>query len=771
MPLQKDDPKSVGGYRLVDRLGAGGMGIVYRARARSGREVAVKVVHAQYAEDQVFRARFRLEIESVRKVSGAFTAPVVDADPEAARPWMATQYVPGRSLAERIREQGALREAELRRLALGLVEALRDIHRAGVVHRDLKPANVLLAEDGPRVIDFGISRAAENHNTLTETGQMIGTPPFMSPEQFTDARSVGPASDVFSLGALLAYSLTGRGPFDADSPYLTAYRVVHNEPVLDAVGQPLRATLERCLAKEAKERPSLDELAVELAEFLPDEDPADPVTMTLRPDGPRGRGVSLGIATEATPAIGFGRWNRPGPDGTDEDHRGRTGPARRGRRVRPLWATAGAVGAVALGLLAYLTYGPGFPADWTSGPSPEQGSRWAAVPTGWKPWQTTVFAAARRGEAKALGAADGLPPTAQSTCLSQGAAVYCAGDGVLPERLDARTGATLWRAAGLAPKGTDPTGYTSSVLGVQDGAVLVRQSIVKDDSATNLTSVVALDATTGAELWRQRINDDNVGLAMSGDLVLTSDSAGRKVTARSPRAGAARWTMTLPAKQYCAFASVGTDLYAQCFPTEQNVDYSWLLKLDRVGGKVAVRLKVPFESGLVGAVDGRPALLLAEGENGSVSLADSEFGRILLADPTTKGQTTTKLAKTFPGSATLAADTLWITSSNGQVTAVSALTGKELWTTRTSVENSGSPTYDARTHTLYLASRSGRVAALDARGGALLWETAARTDATSPDEAAEPQVFLYEGALTVMTPHGTLFGLDPADPERKSTSG
>lgn len=131
MLLHKDDPRSVGGYKLVDRLGSGGMGVVYRGRARSGREVAVKVVHSQYAEDPVFRARFRQEIEAVRKVSGAFTAPVVDADPEAVRPWMATQYVPGLSLAARIGDQGPLKGTELRRLTLGLVEALRDIHRAG----------------------------------------------------------------------------------------------------------------------------------------------------------------------------------------------------------------------------------------------------------------------------------------------------------------------------------------------------------------------------------------------------------------------------------------------------------------------------------------------------------------------------------------------------------------------------------------------------------------------------------------------------------------
>ncbi|MGZ0203370.1 serine/threonine-protein kinase, partial [Streptomyces sp. RM1] len=289
MPLHKDDPRSIGGYRLLDRLGAGGMGMVYRGRARSGREVAVKVVHARYAQDPVFRARFRQEIEAARRVSGAFTAAVVDADPEAESPWMATQYVPGRSLAARIRDQGPLRPSELRPLALGLVEALRDIHRAGVVHRDLKPANVLMAEDGPRVIDFGISRAAENHLTLTETGQVIGTPPFMSPEQFTDARTVGPASDVFSLGALLVYCVTGRGPFDADSPYLTGYRVVHDEPVLDGVTGSVRAVLERCLAKEPADRPGPDELAREFAAALPEPSPDEPETMTLRlPSAPPG---------------------------------------------------------------------------------------------------------------------------------------------------------------------------------------------------------------------------------------------------------------------------------------------------------------------------------------------------------------------------------------------------------------------------------------------------------------------------------------------------
>ncbi|WP_233416655.1 serine/threonine-protein kinase, partial [Streptomyces sp. N35] len=236
------------------------MGTVFLGHAPSGRDVAIKVIHEQYAGDPVFRTRFRQEVAAARRVSGAFTAAVVDADPEARRPWMATQYVPGPTLADRLRDQGPVQGGELRRLALGLAEALGDIHRAGVVHRDLKPANVLMAADGPRVIDFGISRAAENQ-ALTATGHVMGTPPFMSPEQLNDPRSTGTASDVFSLAALLVYAVRGKGPFDADSPYLTAYRVVNEVPELDGVPQPLREVVAGCLAKEPGQRPALDVVA------------------------------------------------------------------------------------------------------------------------------------------------------------------------------------------------------------------------------------------------------------------------------------------------------------------------------------------------------------------------------------------------------------------------------------------------------------------------------------------------------------------------------
>ncbi|MEV0635746.1 protein kinase [Streptomyces sp. NPDC050619] len=744
MPLNKDDPKSVGGYKLVDRLGAGGMGIVYRGRSRSGREVAVKVVHAQYAEDTVFRSRFRQEIEAVRKVSGAFTAPVVDADAEALRPWMATQYVPGRSLADRIRERGALSQAELRQLTLGLVEALRDIHRAGVVHRDLKPANVLLAGDGPRVIDFGISRAVENHNTLTETGQMIGTPPFMSPEQFTDARTVGPASDVFSLGALLVFSVTGRGPFDTDSPYLTAFRVVHEAPVLDGIPQPLRTVLERCLNKEVTDRPELDELAKEFSDALPEPDPGDPLTMTLRADMPR--------TVEETSA--------------GADPVAVTTSGRRRRRIRPVLTAAGTVGALALGTLWYVGFGPGFadsppPASTT----PSATSRWAAVPTGWQPWQTTAFKTAPRGEVKPLGDQSAAPNDV--TCGRYEEAVYCAGSNVLPVRLDGRSGKTVWRSALASADSAETELNAFTLLGFRDGAVLVRQEVYLGNT-NGPVSIVALDAKSGEKLWSRVVNDTSVDLILSGDLVLTTDTGGRLVTARSPRTGADRWTMQLPADDYCQFLTAGSGLYAHCFP-DDDTQPAELLELNRTDGSVVRRLKTPYTSGLLGTVDGRPAFVVG-GDTGPARLEDLTFGKILLTGPDTGAGTTTKLAKTYEGSVTLAADTLWITGADGQVTAVSPSTGKQLWQTRTSVEGSGRPTYDARTRTLYLASRSGRVAALDARKGTLLWETGARAEQLASGED-KSDVLPYDGALIVSTPDGTVFGLDPAHPERKTSSG
>ncbi|MFH8381857.1 serine/threonine-protein kinase [Kitasatospora sp. NPDC018058] len=261
--LLDNDPREIGGYVLEGRLGAGGMGVVYRARSVSGRQVAVKVIRPELAADAEFRARFRQEVTAARKVSGAFTAPVLDADADALAPWLATLFIAGPSLGERVSGQGPLTPSEVRRLAAGLAEALREIHRVGLVHRDLKPGNVLLAEDGPRVIDFGIARAL-GESQLTSTGVAVGTPPFMAPEQFRSGSATS-ATDVFALGSVLAFAATGRGPFGADSSHAVGFRVVYEEPDLTGLAAELRPLIVGCLAKEPGQRPTVEGLLAMVA--------------------------------------------------------------------------------------------------------------------------------------------------------------------------------------------------------------------------------------------------------------------------------------------------------------------------------------------------------------------------------------------------------------------------------------------------------------------------------------------------------------------------
>ncbi|HEX5568594.1 MAG TPA: DUF4328 domain-containing protein [Streptomyces sp.] len=272
-PLGDGDPRWVGAYRLLGRLGAGGMGRVYLARSDRGRTVAVKVVQEELAGQPAFRERFAKEVTAARRVGGEWTAPVLDADTEAATPWVATGYIAGPSLQAVVdTDYGPLPDHSVYALAAGLVEALRAIHGAGLVHRDLKPSNVLVTIDGPRVIDFGIARALDTVTTggLTQTGAVIGSPGFMSPEQVRGLR-VTPASDVFCLGSVLAYAATGRMPFGADGSGFHAlmFRIAEEAPELDGLSEPLRGLVADCLAKDPAARPSPDDLAARVAEHAP----------------------------------------------------------------------------------------------------------------------------------------------------------------------------------------------------------------------------------------------------------------------------------------------------------------------------------------------------------------------------------------------------------------------------------------------------------------------------------------------------------------------
>nr|WP_259453608.1 serine/threonine-protein kinase [Streptomyces ginkgonis] len=271
-PLTREDPPSVGGYRLLRRLDRGGMGRVYLGRSAGGRTVAVKVVHRQFAADEQFRARFAREVAAARLVggSGAYTAPVLDADPDAELPWVATGYVAGPDLRRTVAEGGPLPLATVRALGAGLAEALAAVHGHGLVHRDVKPSNVLLAVDGPRLIDFGIARAADAAGELTATGVSLGSPAYMSPEQVLGAEAgqagaPGPATDVFSLGSVLVYAAGGRPPFPGESVTQVLYQVVHQAPELTGVPAALRGLAAAMLAKEPAARPPLAEVARALA--------------------------------------------------------------------------------------------------------------------------------------------------------------------------------------------------------------------------------------------------------------------------------------------------------------------------------------------------------------------------------------------------------------------------------------------------------------------------------------------------------------------------
>ncbi|WP_328696396.1 serine/threonine-protein kinase [Streptomyces sp. NBC_00342] len=302
-------PEHIGGYAVERELGAGGMGTVYLARSRGGRAVAVKVARPELASDPHFRERFRAEVAAARSVGGFHTAPVVDADPAAEAPWLATAYVPGPTLAGLLDAEGPMDEARLRLLGAALAEALEAIHRCGLVHRDLKPGNIIMASDGPRVLDFGIARALESPR-LTATGMAFGTPGFLAPEQ-AQGQEVGPAADVFALGAVLV-AAAGGSAFGAGTPMGMMYRSVHEQPDLTAVPDGLRPVVASCLAKSPDQRPTLghllDLIAPATARYSPtvaippppSHAPSIPVPMYQAPAG-YGNGYGYGGGGGAPP--------------------------------------------------------------------------------------------------------------------------------------------------------------------------------------------------------------------------------------------------------------------------------------------------------------------------------------------------------------------------------------------------------------------------------------------------------------------------------------
>ncbi|MEV7354374.1 PQQ-binding-like beta-propeller repeat protein [Kitasatospora sp. NPDC091276] len=265
--LTAHDPRRIGPFEVLGRLGAGGMGLVYLARSASGRRVAIKTVRAELAEDELFRVRFAREIEAAKTVGGFYTAAVVDADADARVPWLATAYIPAPSLEDLVEECGPLPVDATRWLIAGIAEALQSIHAAGLIHRDLKPSNVLVVEDGPKVIDFGIASGVSS-TRLTMTNVAVGTPAYMSPEQAKDSRNVRGASDVFSLGSLMVFCATGHPPFGGSNPVETVFQLLREEPDLSGMPRELMDLVRACMRPSPEHRPSPAQIQAELAPHL-----------------------------------------------------------------------------------------------------------------------------------------------------------------------------------------------------------------------------------------------------------------------------------------------------------------------------------------------------------------------------------------------------------------------------------------------------------------------------------------------------------------------
>ncbi|MFF7701116.1 serine/threonine-protein kinase [Streptomyces lydicus] len=757
MSLREGDPAEIGGYPLEARLGSGGMGTVFLARTSSGRPVAVKLIHPQFAADDEFRTRFRREVAAARRVSGAFTAAVVDAAPEAEQPWMATTYIQGPTLSRRIATKGPLDGAELRRLAIGLAEALRDIHRVGVVHRDLKPSNVVLSPEGPRVIDFGISRAVDQQ-TLTLTGRVIGTPPFMSPEQLQAPRNVGPRSDVFSLGTLVAYAATGQGPFDAESPYIVAYQVVHGEPSLEDVPVALRAVVESCLAKEPEGRPSADELLVLLRDLPADLGQSDAWGV----DASRTRDVitQQHFAPPATPASATPAPTAPAataptttPAGPDTGSADTSTGRRPRRRWRPLLAAAVAVTVAAIGGGVAALMAGSFGGNSGGDKGNSLASPSAALPDGFKSWHKTV-----------PGGRPDIPD--ELRCVARGDALFCGGGGVVATRIRARDGSRVWTAKSPGVPAND-----MYLVGATDDTVLGYRFAAQDAPQDPRSEVVALDANSGRELWSVPSGAQSTAVTgrtqdalVVGSDVVTVDASNSRFEARNAHSGQVAWTSPFPAGTQCAPVPVGPQLVAMCAKDAEvdafAVRHPTLYPVDRASGTLGRPIAVNGPAVPMGIANGKLVLL-------QVHLGGPELDRyngVARVDMASRKVTYSRLAKTYTGAPGMAGSTVYVSGQTGLVTALDPATGREKWARQVGVEGASGPVAGA--DALYFSSATGRVVALSPHDGKPLWTTDPQADGLTGQVDASPRVTLAGRAVIVAAAKNTLFAFDAQKPPK-----
>ncbi|MET8981479.1 PQQ-binding-like beta-propeller repeat protein [Streptomyces sp. NPDC004539] len=737
-----ESTRSIGDYTLVRHLGSGGMGVVHLARSSSGRQVALKVVHAHYAQDEEFRARFRLEIAAARRVSGAFTPPVVDADPDAGQPWMATLYVPGPTLAEAVAEDGPLGGKALRTLGLGLAEALRDIHQVGLVHRDLKPSNILMAEDGPRVIDFGISRAPENHN-LTLTGRLIGTPPFMSPEQFSAPRDVTGASDVFSLGSVLVFAATGTGPFDAGSPYMTGFQIMYEPPRLDGVPEPFHSIVAACLDKNPAARPGLSEVH-HMLRTLPD--------ATLR--------VSSG-AGSATDARRRSRHRRLS--------RGAALAEALGRRAAALPAGAsswlrrgGGWRRTLIGVVAALTV-TGLAVAVVN--LPPDAAADVQVPEGWRPWLTNLSESSGDSSPLAHG---------ESGCLPGGDAMYCAGTGFTAAKVDPSSGSVLWRT------GTNPV--QTLPIGVRDGLVYVYAEPDDPDgdsvTGSDLIDVTALDTGTGEPRWTRRVKDYDAEFGeiapaylFSGGLLTMSVTATEFVAYGATGEELWRSSASAPTGSSCLPLVLGGNPYGLCAPDDENSGRPVvLLRLDTADGTRRDLATLPPLAEPLGVVDGQLLFALSQTPDKQARTSGTlPYTGLVRVEPGGGEVERIDLAGAQRGRVTTVGDAVYFVRADGTVTAVSPADGRQLWQRATGLESLSEPAVSTTYDAVYFANRFGRLIALDQGSGAVRWRSAGLDDLTDDAEYTAPSLLLVEDAI-VAAAGDMAFSVRPDRPDDRPST-
>nr|WP_308356585.1 serine/threonine-protein kinase [Streptomyces sp. ODS05-4] len=747
--METEPPQYAGHYRLERCLGSGGMGVVHLAVNAVGRQLAVKVVHAQHAAEDEFRARFRQEVAAARRVSGAFTASVVDADPEAARPWMATVFIDGPTLSERVKRNGPLDARELLRLGSGLAEALRDIHRAGVVHRDLKPSNVLLAPDGPKVIDFGISRPADADGELrTETGKLIGTPPFMAPEQFQRPREVGPAADVFAMGAVLVHAATGRGPFDSDSPYVVAYQVVHDEPDMSAVPRALVPVLRRCLEKEPGLRPTAGQLLAAFAALasggVADAAGSRPESAGAEtgPDSAGGTGSAGGeSAGTAGRTMVLGVRGRGGGEtdrnGTGSgagrgagDGSGGSGAEGRRTRRRPRAVTALAT----LAVLAVTVTGVVTLASAREGGERPRTPAQTAAHAG-RPWASTLGAA---------GAENRMP-----LCAAADRALYCTAAGVRAARLDAAGGKTVWSVRGEAAEpGPAP---------VLSGGLV---HLVEPD-ARRLT---ALDPADGSEVWHADVSA-YPSVVHAGGTVLLAGADGA-VRALDGRTGKERWSTWLPVGGAQWVAGPDGTAYAAVLTPDGRATRVYAVAV--ADGAVAWDVRLTGDLGPVQATGSAVLLLSRDAEQYTDAVVRLDTGerrarRVELGVPVDQAQ------------AVLADGTAYVVGAGGSLVAVAVdrepaagtetETGAVRWRLDTGVSRASRPLVVGGT--VYLTAADGRLLAVDAGRGRLVGATRARMDdGRYTFSALLPAPLAGRGAVYATAPDGSVFAQRTDDPGR-----